>query len=664
MDSPSNDIPTLPENPTKAQLLKHATLLNTFLQCTYKANYRERPADIITFLKDPNYLGNSTNRGDSVYLVWQEELQHIFDNNRRFIAVLTGAIGTGKTFIANIGIAYVMHRILCLKDPWAHFRLAPSGRMNVTFFNLTKSLSASRGFQTLQSFLLKSPWFRQYGTEAGGEDKRLEIPTFSYSLCSPYAKGFGNIGEHVIAALMDKIDSPTESDKQKIRVLKAYEATMRRFESRFVIDGRTIARFFLVSSKQDEMSFLETFVEQMKGSDKVTIADIPLWKAKPQTYFSGATFPVKVGDKFSVSAIITNEDVPKAIGEGYKIIDVPVEYREYFERDIVGALRDIAGVSVMGLRKSKLFPSERFIRECYDLQKRDPIERVTIDIGLKDTEDLIQYMDLTKIRTPKGVPRCLHCDIAFTGDALGLAMSGIAGWATTHAERADGTIVEQPAPIVETDFVMRLTAKPGDRIPLHKVRKLVLDLKARGFNIKKYTSDLRLASEDTLQLLTRVGIDAGYLSVDKEIKHYMDFRNLVFEQRWRCHFHEYLNFELKNLEYDKDSQKINHPDKVKDVVLLNEGGIREYVVDGSKDLADAVCGSVVGCLIGVEAPMEGARLAEMVKKANETLEDKEKDPYWFMNAGRKKEEQVVASSSGQDPEELHKFIDIVKRANR
>jgi hypothetical protein len=55
--------------------------------------------------------------------------------------------------------------------------------------------------------------------------------------------------------------------------------------------------------------------------------------------------------------------------------------------------------------------------------------------------------------------------------------------------------------------------------------------------------------------------------VDKEIKHYMDFRNLVFEARWRCHMHEYLHFELKNLEYDKDSQKINHPDKVKDIVL-------------------------------------------------------------------------------------------------
>jgi len=573
--------------------------VRSYLQDLFDADYKERPVDIIQFIEDPKYLGESTNNGRSIYNVWKRALYKLFLDDEMFLVVFTGSIGTGKTYISYVAISYVMYKIMCMKDPWKFFSLSESGKLTISFFNLTKSLSSSRGFQTLQTLLTRSPWFGSHGGIIKGDvDKYMDFPLFNYSLGSPYSKGFGSIGEHVIAAVMDEIDSPTESENQKIRVLKAYESTMRRFESRFVIDGKTPGRFFLIASKQDEMSFVDTFIEQMKGSKKILIIDIPLWEAKPESNYCGEKFPVKVGDQYEMPAILNSqEEADKARANGFQVVDVPVEYKEYFERDLVGALRDIAGVSVKGIRKSKLFPSERFLNECYDPTKEDPVKFQTIEVGLNDEFDFARYLDFTKLRKPKGEQRFIHCDIAISGDALGLACSYVTGWALVNTEKEDGTFVKQKAPIIETEWVMRIKAKHQDSIPIHKVRKFILDLVTLGFNIGKFTIDLRLASEDTIQLLKKAGVNADYYSVDKEIKAYMNFRNLVFEKRWIMHKHQYVHFELKNLEYDRNKQKVDHPDMVKDIELLDGGGVKEYVLKGSKDMADAICGSVMQAMM-------------------------------------------------------------------
>ena len=110
-------------------------------------------------------------------------------------------------------------------------------------------------------------------------------------------------------------------------------------------------------------------------------------------------------------------------------------------------------------------------------------------------------------------------------------------------EREDGSIAKTRVPIIETDFAFRLKAKEGDEIPLHKIRELLLDLRANGFNIKKFSSDLRLASADTLQILKKAGFNVEYLSVDKTDKPYLDLRNLIYEKRWVCHNIPLLTFE-------------------------------------------------------------------------------------------------------------------------
>jgi len=635
--------------------------VQTFVDSVYAMSYKEKPVGIVKFLKEDYYLGGLTDHGNTLYPVWIDALEQIFSDDKNILIVLTGAIGTGKSTVAILAIAYVMYRLLLLKLPWNFFNLQASGKMGITFFNLTKSLGESRGFSKLQSFLLGSPWFQKYATRiVGGQNPSVEFSLFQYILSSPYSAGFGSLGEDVVSGVMDEVDTPIVSIKQKRRVLQAYESTYRRFESRFVVDGRTLGRLFIVASKQDQLSFVETFIAEKRALGKVLIFDIALWEAKPKSYFSGVTFKMAVpGDAYHLPKIVSEmEDSNLYLQEGYSILEVPVEFKTDFVDDPIGALRDIAGKTVSGIRKYKLFKSEKFIVDCFKLDKLDPVKKQTIYLGLKDEDELIWYLDLDKIRLDKRVPRYVHMDYGVTGDALGLAMSGIAEWIHKDVEQTDGTFVKNKVPVIETDFVFRLKAKEGDSIPTFKVRKLILDLRSLGYVIKKFTADLKLASEDTFQVLKKAGIETGYMSVDRTDKAYVDWRNLIYERRWNFHKHDYVLLEAKNLELDSETGKVDHPDKFMDIEFVEQGGVKEVVMEGSKDLTDAIAGSVQSCLLDTSTPIDMAGIRQVLGKVKGILKDDE-GPGIVMRDSAGKE--IMGVQQGGKIEQIKNLIRKVNR---
>lgn len=637
----------------------------------YKMNYKERPVDIGMFISHQDFLGNSTEQGHTIRPCWSRELKRFMPNDSKWSIILTGAIGTGKTSAAIIGVAYVMHRVLCLRDPWGYFDLNQAGRMAISFFNLTKTLGKSKGFGLLQSYLLNSPWFLSKGRVMGkSEDsRRIEFPLFSFVLSSPRAEGSGVIGEDVLIAIMDELDSPTESAKQKVKVIKAYEATERRFESRFVRNSRSIGKMFLVSSKQDEMSFLNTYIDDMKGSNRVYVVDMPLWEAKSSGNYSGEKFIVSVGDAYHEPRVLYQpEEVKQARIDGFQVIEVPIEYRDEFERDMVGALRDIAGVSVTGIRKSHFLPSEQVIYDCYDDSKLEPMKKLTIDVGLRDEDiELAYFIDYDRIRMERSVPRAVHLDIAFAHgtNCLALAMSGVCGWSSVESESEDGARTQERMPVVETDFVVRLRARENDEIPLNKVIRLVLDLRALGFNIRRFTADLKIASAHLLQTLNRSGLKAESFSVDKDVKAYMDFRQMMFDKRWVFHKNPIVHFELKNLIFDRERQKVDHPEKVTDVEIMKSGDVRDIVLVGSKDLADAICGSVIGAVSIIEGLPDNKRLKELLQRVRKSASVKE-DPYWWVSGVKSDggKTKVVAAGGSIPTSDMEKFTKILKKSTK
>jgi len=131
----------------------------------------------------------------------------------------------------------------------------------------------------------------------------------------------------------------------------------------------------------------------------------------------------------------------------------------------------------------------------------------------------------------------------------------------------------QPAPIVEVDAVRYWTPTSDKSVDFTEVKDYILSLRTAGFNIRVCTFD-RWNSHDMMQQLRAYGINTELLSVAK--KHYDDMAMVVAEERLHGPHIPLLIDELLQLKIMRD--KVDHPRK------------------GSKDLADAVCGSVYNAI--------------------------------------------------------------------
>jgi hypothetical protein len=127
----------------------------------------------------------------------------------------------------------------------------------------------------------------------------------------------------------------------------------------------------------------------------------------------------------------------------------------------------------------------------------------------------------------------------------------------------------EAAPKVIVDAVRFWTPTSSKSVDFTEVKDYIISLKSRGFNLRMVTFD-RWNSHDMMQQLKAYGINTEILSVAK--KHYDDMALIITEERVNGPAIKLLIDELLQLRIMRD--KVDHPRK------------------GSKDLADAVCGSI------------------------------------------------------------------------
>jgi len=612
-----------------------------------------------------------------VYPIWKDALIRMFSDGTKTTVVLTGSTNTGKSSVAIFAIAYIQYTHMLLREPWHVYNLADSGKMVISFFNLNKNLGSSKGYNKLQTALFRSPWFKKHAVRMskvrsdfeGTETGELEFQLIDYVLSSPQSRGFGILGQDIVSGVLDEVDDPITSVKQKEKVIEVFKATEIRFKNRFASTGYSLGKLFIVSSKQDEMSFIDTFIAQRKNFADVLIFDIPLWEAKPKHLFSGLKFPVAIGDSYHPPKMVSiRPDVPvdqqskefqefseEYVRKGYQIINVPVEFKKEFQLDLIGSIKDIAGQTIAGIRKTKLFASEPFILACIDKTKQDPVNVPEIVTGLQDEINYIKYFDLSKIRVSKTIPRYIHYDISFSGDgdACSLSCACAKEWKVADIQNDDGTYRKELLPVIETDFTVRIRAHSGDRIPFHKVRRLVLDLRAAGYNIALFTADLKNMSEDTQQLLAQAGITTDDLSLDRSPQPYFSFRDLVYEGRWVCHHIPLLIKELSELEHNLVEGKVDHPAQI----LLEDG----RVVKGSKDQADATAGAIYDVFKNAVKPMDIGLMTDLMKRTAGTPQPLEEDVTKLLTPKEEGKERIIGTKTNEG---IDKINEVFKRLHR
>ncbi|NDB84886.1 MAG: hypothetical protein EB127_19605, partial [Alphaproteobacteria bacterium] len=218
----------------------------------------------------------------------------------------------------------------------------------------------------------------------------------------------------------------------------------------------------------------------------------------------------------------------------------------------------------------------------------------------------------------------IHVDLAQKHDHCAVSLAHVDKWVNIKVTET----YSQPAPIVVVDAVRYWTPTPDKSVDFTEVKDYILAIKSRGFNISLCTFD-RWNSHDMMQQLKQYGINTETLSVSK--KHYDDMAMVVLEERLSGPSIPLLIDELLQLRIMKD--KVDHPRK------------------GSKDLADAVCGSIYNS-ISLTRP-----------NSNDEISIHTYESYTFDNDFAREEEDVNRYNmirAPHMPENLREYMDGMK----
>jgi hypothetical protein len=406
------------------------------------------------------------------------------------------------------------------------------------------------------------------------------------------------LGRNVICSVIDEINYRLEKDAAKA-AHELVEAIHRRMKSRFRRKNSNPSMLIIISSARAENDYLTSYIRKYKDDDDVRVYDFAWWDVvgAVKMKYSGVKFIVDVGDALTSPRILDDEDEAAKIPAS-RIIRPPIEHRKEFERDIVGAIRDIAGVATG--RSTKLFPQMVDLLNILDDELDRPTKSDNIPLsvsGSTEIRDCLIPNTLLTVRggalAPKRHPsaaRYLHLDMS-TGaqDALGFCMVHQSGEKEVNKlDNITGSVARGMMPCYEIDMCFRIIRDVGgNEIDFGKIRSFIWWLREVGFNIAMVSCDLLHMSTEMRTILKRGGFNTCYTSVDRKKDAYITFKHAVLEGRVKSHESDYLLLELGNLEDGVDM--IDHPDLFPPAMI---DGTMQYDLKGSKDMADGAAGAV------------------------------------------------------------------------
>lgn len=562
------------------------------------ADYDEIPVDIETFLHDKQYLGNGLYDGNkfTVFPYWVETLKKMFPDNTTTTCntlVLTGGIGLGKSFMAVLCMLYLLHRMLCLKDPYNYYGLQPIDKISFALINVTQEAAKGVAWDKLQQLVQSSPWFMSHGFTSGRSEivwnpnKRIELIIGSNNNAV--------IGRALFSSFTDEVNfsaMTTDTDKIKKKQKTLISQIEARMQSRFMKGTKLPTLQIIASSKSSDQSFLDSYINTKKKNNSKTtlVIDEPQWVIRNDKD-SPNKFYVAVGNKFLASEVLP-KDAPEELidsyrSKGYQMLLVPEGYYEQFVDNVELSLTDIAGISTTSALK---YISGIRLNEIKVDNYVNPFLKDIIETGTGDKQQYSEWFNINLVqKSCKNKPLYIHLDMSKSGDKTGIAGVWIMG------KRAGaGNDNQSKEAYYKVAFSVSIKAPKGYEISFEKNKTFIRWLKSQGFKIKGVTMDTYQSAQIKQQLIAD-GFDAKILSVDrldnvqgtktKVCLPYAFFKTAIYEHRLELYRKcDLLTDEIVGLEKEPDGH-INHP----------EGGTQ-----GSKDQADAVCGALYNASQNIE----------------------------------------------------------------
>jgi hypothetical protein len=539
-------------------------MFNDFLEALQDNPFEENPVDVKTFVESPDYLGQPPlsqiqyDIVEAMSQIYRKEDLHLligtdagdkhYSKYTKNEIILQLGKGSGKDFVSTVACAYVVYKLLCLKDP-ARYYGKPSGDA-IDIINVAINAEQAKNvfFKGFKTKIEKSPWF------GGKYDPKVNSIGFNKSITvySGHSERESHEGLNLFMAVLDEISGfatevGTGNDQGKTadNIYKAFRGTV---DSRFPDLGKVV----LLSFPRYNGDFISKRYEDVI-MDKEVIE-------RRHKFVINEELPEGPDNEFE---IVWEEDhilsykYPRMFALKRPTWEVnPTRKIDDFK---IAFLTDL-GDAMMRFLCTPTYSSDSFFKQKDKLEKcmtmRNPVDsHRRFDLTFKPNPDKVYY---------------IHADLAQKHDKCAVAIAHVERWVNIQVIKD----YEQVAPIVVVDAVAWWEPKVEGPVDLSEVKKWIINLRREGFNIGLVSFD-RWQSFDIQQELKAVGIRTDTVSVAK--KHYEDLAMMIYEERIAMPMIPLLLEEMSELKIMKNN-RVDHPRKK------------------SKDLADAVCGAVFGAI--------------------------------------------------------------------
>ena len=542
-----------------------STMFNDFLEVLKDNYFAEIPVDAKTFVEHEDYLGQPAlssiqydiveamsqiyKKEDLIDLMGEKEGRAYYEKYTKNEIILQLGKGSGKDFTSTVACAYIVYKLLCLKDPARYFGKPSGDAIDIINVAINAQQAKNVFFKGFKSKIERSPWF------AGKYNAKADSIEFDHSVTvySGHSERESHEGLNLMMAVLDEISgfateigSGNDQGKTSDNIYKAFRASV---DSRFPDLGKVVLLSFprypgdFISERYDAVIAEKDVIER---SHKFVINPL-----LPEDS-SENTFEISWDEDHIVSykypGVFALKRPTWEVNPTRKIDDFKIA----FMTDLGDAMQRFACVPTFA--SDAFFKQTEKVRKCMTL--RNPIDNFKrFDEAFKPDPDKVYY---------------IHADLAQKHDKCAVAIAHVDKWVSVQVINN----YEQVAPIVVVDAVVWWEPKVEGPVNLSEVKQWIQNLRRLGFNVGMVSFD-RWQSFDIQNELQQVGMRTDTVSVAK--KHYEDMAMLVYEERLAMPSIELLFDELTQLKIMKND-RVDHPRKK------------------SKDLADAVCGAIFGAI--------------------------------------------------------------------
>lgn len=520
--------------------------------------FEETPVDLKEFIYGENFLNLKQlspiqellvdlmsqvyRKADLIRLYGDDRGTEMWSHTKREIIMQLGK-GAGKDFTSTVGVAYLVYKLLCLKDPAKYFNKPAGDAIDIINIAINAQQANNVFFKNFVVRVDSCKWFEgKYQKRAGqvAFDKNITVH-------SGHSEREAWEGYNVIAVILDEIAGFAVDNKSGSESAKTADAVYDMYQASVLSRFPDVGKLVLLSFPRFKGDFITRRYDQVV-QEKESVVRTHIFKINP--------------------------DLPDGIAENELSIEWEEDHITSYTEPNVFALKrpswDVNPTRVIdeympGFLRDPVDAGGRFA--CMPPDAVDAFFRSRQRVESSFAEPEIALDDDGRIRfdfkPQEGVKYYIHVDLAQKHDNCAVAMAHVESWGTIGNSK-------KVEPKIVVDLVKYWKPRSDQPLNFEEVVNFILDVWRQGFDLGLVTFD-RWNSVQTIEDLRAYGLKAEVLSVG--LPQYTDFSIALNESRVSGPKVDLLIEEMLALRIMKNN-KVDHPRKL------------------SKDLSDAVCGAI------------------------------------------------------------------------